>query len=56
MRRLTVAKAANGEPKKPYSTPELTVYGKVTELTQAHTAGNFSDNGRHPFSKGTRLG
>jgi hypothetical protein len=50
-----VVKAANVEPKKPYTIPELTVYGKVSELTQTHTSGAHPDGGKLPKNKGTRL-
>ena len=54
-RRLTVDKTANSGPKKPYSVPELTVYGNATELTQTLATGAHPDGGRLPRNKGTRL-
>jgi hypothetical protein len=51
-----VAKAASGEPKKPYAVPELTVYGRVTDLTKSHSTGAHFDGGRAPHNKGTHLG
>ena len=51
-----MAKAANREPRKPYSVPELTVYGRVTNLTKTHLAGAHPDGGRAPRNKGTHLG
>ena len=50
-----MAKAVNGEPKKPYSVPELTVYGKASELTRAHTSGAHPDGGHFPRNKGTHV-
>ena len=50
-----MAKAENAEPKKPYCAPELTVYGKVSQLTQSHGSGAHFDGGRFPKNKGTRL-
>lgn len=40
-----MAKAANGEPKKPYSPPVLTVHGTVRELTQAVNLKGATDHG-----------
>jgi hypothetical protein len=51
-----VVKAASREPKKPYSVPELTVYGQVTELTKVHLVGAHPDGGKAPRNKGTHLG
>jgi hypothetical protein len=50
-----VRKVASGEPKKPYSVPVLTVYGKVSELTQTHRSGAHPDGGKFPLNKGTSL-
>ncbi len=50
-----MAKPASSEPKKPYSVPELTVYGKVSELTKTHTTGANPDGGRFPRNKGTHV-
>jgi hypothetical protein len=55
MRRLTVGKTASNDIKKPYSVPELTVYGKATDLTQTLATGAHPDGGRIPRNKGTRL-
>lgn len=55
MRRLTVAKEVRQEPKKPYSVPELTVYGKASELTRTHTSGAHPDGGHFPRNKGTSV-
>ncbi len=40
-----MAKATNGEPKKPYSPPVLTVHGTVRELTQAVNLKGAADHG-----------
>jgi len=50
-----VAKAAKSGLKKPYSVPELTVYGKVSELTRTNLSGAHPDGGHVPKNKGTRL-
>jgi hypothetical protein len=38
-----MAKPVDGEIKKPYATPILTVHGTVRELTQANQAGGKND-------------
>lgn len=43
--------------KKPYSSPKLTVYGTVRDLTQAHNTTGKPDNNRTgPFRRYTRFG
>jgi hypothetical protein len=51
-----VANTAKSGPKKPYSVPELTVYGKASDLTQTKTSGAHPDGGHLPKNKGTALG
>jgi len=41
-------KIAKTEPKKPYSTPSLTVHGTVRELTQKKGTRNSPDGGGFP--------
>jgi len=55
MRRLTVDKPVNSEPKKPYSPPELVVYGTVRDLTEKVVKGPVSDGGRFPLTHATRV-
>lgn len=50
-----MVKVARDEPKKPYSVPELTVYGNVSELTKSHTLGSHPDGGKFPKNKGTHV-
>jgi hypothetical protein len=50
-----VGKTASNDLKKPYSVPELTVYGKVSDLTKTHSTGAHPDGGRAPKNKGTAL-
>jgi hypothetical protein len=39
---------AKPEPKEPYSTPELTIYGTIEELTKAIGAHGSGDGGSFP--------
>lgn len=48
-----MAKEVREEPRKPYSVPQLTIYGKASELTKARTSGAFHDGGHFPRNKGT---
>jgi hypothetical protein len=41
-----MAKPVKSGSKKPYSSPELTVYGTVRELTQSHNTIGNRDNPR----------
>jgi len=43
-----MAKGGQGGTKKPYSSPILTIYGTVQELTQKVALRRASDNGRFP--------
>ncbi|MGH9744573.1 MAG: lasso peptide [Candidatus Acidiferrales bacterium] len=43
-----MAKLVQQGPKRPYSTPILTVYGTVRELTQKIGAFKLRDGGRFP--------
>jgi hypothetical protein len=49
-----MAKPVQTGTKKPYSSPKLTVYGTVRELTQAHLTTGTRDNRLAP-AKFTRL-
>jgi hypothetical protein len=40
-----------GEPKKPYSTPALTIYGTVQQLTQTVGLRKTRDGGQFPKIK-----
>jgi hypothetical protein len=40
-----------GEPKKPYSTPALTIYGTVQQLTQTAGLRKTRDGGKFPRIK-----
>jgi hypothetical protein len=42
-----MGKPAKQEPKKPYSPPELTVYGTVQDLTRSTGASGQPDGGHH---------
>ena len=44
-------KQVAGEPKKPYSTPALTIYGTVQQLTQAVGLRKTRDGGSFPKIK-----
>lgn len=46
-----MVKRATPGPKKPYSTPVLTVYGTVRELTQSVGPRRTPDGGRFPRSR-----
>jgi len=50
-----VAKEVREEPRKPYSVPQLTIYGKASELTKARTSGKFPDGGHFPKNKATAV-
>lgn len=52
-----MAKPVQTGSKKPYSSPKLTVYGTVRELTQSHqTSGNPDNNRRGAAKRFTRFG
>ena len=38
------------EPKKPYSSPIITIYGTVHELTKHKLGSHGNDSGRKPFN------
>jgi hypothetical protein len=42
---------AEPEPKEPYSTPELTIYGTIEELTKAIGAHGSADAGTFPTDR-----
>jgi hypothetical protein len=44
-----MAEVPKDEPKKPYSTPVLTVHGTVRELTRKVGVNGHPDNGTPPF-------
>jgi hypothetical protein len=44
-------KPAKWDPKKPYLSPKLTVYGTVQELTKKIGLGGSPDNGMTPRSQ-----
>ena len=44
-------KPVNRDHKKPYSSPIITVYGTVRELTQKNGLRGNSDGGRFPHAK-----
>jgi hypothetical protein len=46
-----MAKSVKREPKKPYSSPVLTVYGTVRDLTNKNGPIGQNDGGRFPRSK-----
>jgi hypothetical protein len=46
-----MVKPVKREPKKPYSSPIITVYGTVQELTQSSPGGRHSDHGRKPNNR-----
>lgn len=46
-----MVKRATPGPKKPYSTPVLTVYGTVRELTQAVGPKRALDGGKFPRNR-----
>ena len=50
-----MAKSAKQEPKKPYASPVLTVYGTVRELTQANQAGGKADAAKTGFRRRTAI-
>jgi hypothetical protein len=39
------------EPKEPYSTPKLTIYGTIEELTKSVGAHGSTDGGNPPASR-----
>jgi hypothetical protein len=46
-----MAKPVKREPKKPYSSPALTVYGTVRDLTNKNGPGGQKDGGLFPRNK-----
>jgi hypothetical protein len=46
-----MAKPVGREPKKPYSSPIITVYGTVQELTQHKLGSNGNDGGNKPLNR-----
>jgi hypothetical protein len=50
-----MGKPVKREPKKPYSTPKLTVYGTVRELTQSTGITGTRDGGRSAGATRTNL-
>ena len=46
-----MVKPSTPEPKKPYTTPVLTVYGTVQQLTQTVGRRRRPDGGRPPASR-----
>ena len=46
-----MSKRVNGEPKKAYAKPALTVHGTVRDLTQKNVKGLRGDSGRVPRSR-----
>jgi hypothetical protein len=50
-----MGKPVNGEPKKPYSKPILTVYGTVRDLTQSTGPNGRRDGGRITNHTATHL-
>lgn len=49
-----MAKPVETGTKKPYSSPKMTVYGTIRELTQTHATRGNRDN-RRPPARFTRL-
>lgn len=45
-----MAKPVQTGTKKPYSSPKLTVYGTIRELTQSHATTGNRDNRRIPHT------
>jgi hypothetical protein len=46
-----MVKPVKREPKKPYSSPALTVYGTVRDLTKKNGVRGQGDGGRFPRNK-----
>lgn len=46
-----MAKPVKRDPKKPYSSPVLTVYGTVRDLTKRNGVHGQNDGGKFPRSK-----
>jgi hypothetical protein len=46
-----MAKPVGREPKKPYSSPIITVFGTVHELTQNKLGSHGKDGGKKPLNR-----
>jgi len=46
-----MAKPVAREPKKPYSSPIITIYGTVHELTQHKIGSHGNDGGKKPLNR-----